>query len=66
MIKALALSQAALNLAAKDPKNHHEMRQWRAQAIALRDQAVREHVANLARVNGFIERVGIALGEVAA
>jgi hypothetical protein len=66
MKQALALSQAALNIVAKDPKNHAELRQWRVKAIALRDQAVREHEANLAKINGLVDRIGIALGEVAA
>lgn len=66
MKQALALSQAALNLVAKDPKNHAEMREWLRQAIAERDRALREHEAMLAKVNGFIERIGIALGEVQA
>lgn len=66
MKQALALSQAALNMVAKDPKNHPELRQWRAKAIALRNQAVRDHEANLAKINGLIDRIGIALGEIDA
>lgn len=65
-MKALLLSQAALNYAAKNPKNHPELRQWRDDAIKLRDLKNREWEVQLAQIDGLIERLGIALGEVQA
>ena len=66
MKKALLLSQAALNYAAKNPTNRAELRQWRDDAIKLREKENRDWQAHLAQIDGLIERLGIALGEVKA
>lgn len=65
-MKALALTQAALNMAAKDPRNHPELRQQRDKARALRRQQQADHDARMAKLDGLIQRIGIALGEVDA
>lgn len=60
----VALSQPALNQVAKLPGGPAELRKKREQAIKLRAHAVEEHRKQLADVDGLIERIGIALGEV--
>lgn len=65
-MKALALTQAALNMAATDPKNHPELRQWRDKARALREKQQADHADRMDELDGLIERIGIALGEVQA
>ena len=65
-MKRLGLTQAALNLAAKQPGGKEYLRQKRAEVIAHRDREQREHEQHMAEASAIIERIGIALGEVEA
>lgn len=62
----IAMTLVALKLAAKNPKNHADIRKMRADAIRFRDKAQREHDERTAELNKLIDRIGIALGEVQA
>lgn len=62
----LGLSQTALNLAAKNPANHPELREMRKRTVWLREKEIASHKDRLAVIDGLIERLGIALGEVDA
>lgn len=62
----LALTQTAMNQFAKLPGGEAELRKRRAEAIKLRDETVRDHDQRIAELEGLIERMGIALGEIGA
>lgn len=65
-MKRMALTQVALNQFAKMPNGKAELREKRAEAIKLRDKTVREHDQRIAELDGLIQRIGVALGEVQA
>lgn len=65
-MKRLALTQPALNLVAKTEEGRTLLREKRREAQAKRDHTQREYDKMMAEVDGLIERIGIALGEVSA
>lgn len=63
---SIALSQMSLNKLAKIPGGPAQLRSQRENAIKVRANDIEQHRRRLAEIDGLIERIGMALGEVAA